>query len=438
MPFHFPYVVDSGVTLPPRNPISIQETYLGAETNVSFSWTSRTKTDSQEIVNSSSIAGDHIVIHSSWDVPVSSSNITIRSGFNITREGKVAAPIDSDEWPSPLCCLQNYSWETFDGIHAGDNVRVSLNLSQGGDAAFDVYYWTDANQDDSLDMNELEYPVLLASDNEGAGYPESGSFRSRLSKSIVIRIYCWNYAYLENMTYNLNVDTKEELVIENETGSPTEVVYDTYFLLRNATVNLTLSASYNFEILSVEYSGISFGNYFVPNVKFAGPYHNPIQDEIVNISWTCSDFNANDTNYFSVWLSYDDGHTFQRLVQNVTQTYCLWNSTGWLIGDYTYRIRAFSLDFTIKENDTPLCSTDCPPSSYWPGDYSDVVSPSFESSGPIIFPPTTTTTSIETPSTTAPTPDNFLFTLSFGLSVGVISGLVGIVVLRQRGLLKWK
>jgi hypothetical protein len=309
MPLTFPFVVDSGFYDPPRNPSILVTNSISSSKKYNFSWTSRWQEVPQEIVNGSSIAGDHIVINSLWDLPVTSSNITI----------------------------------------VGNSI--------------------------------------------------------------------------------------DDIVIENEPSTPTEVSFDTYFLLRNATVNLTLSATYNSDVLLVEYIGITFGNYFLPEVEFVGPNYNPIHDEIVNITWTCSDQNANDTNYFTVWLSVDGGATFQLFAQNLTTYYCLWNSIGWIDEDYTYRIRAYSLDFTTKVNGSPLCSTVNPPTSYWPGDYADVVSTSWAHNGP---PVTTTAISTETTTTMTTIPDNSLFALSIGVGAGMISGLAVIVVLRQRYLLKRK
>jgi hypothetical protein len=306
MPLPFSYVVGSGVTVPPRIPYSIHETGSSSDSNVTFTWTSRWQEVPQEIVNDSSIVGDHIVIHSSWDIPVTSSNITIR-----------------------------------------------------------------------FDSNEI--------------------------------------------------------VIQNETGNPLVVDYDTYYLLSNVTVDLTLSAVNDSEVLSFEYTNITFGNYFVPNVEFDSPNYNPIRGEIVNISWTCIDLNANDTNYYWVWISRDDSF-FMLLALNLTETHYIWNSTGFLHDDYIYRIRAYSLDFTIEVNNTLLCSVTAPPSSYWPGDYADVISPSFQGTGPILV-STTTTTATTTSTTTSitTTPDLSVLILSLGLSGGVLIGIAVLAVLSRRG-----
>jgi len=443
MPLHFPFVVDSGVIVFPRNPPLQDETYVNAETNVTFTWTSRWQPVPQEITNCSSIAGDHVFIRSSWDIPVVSSNISIRSGFNETREGKVAEPTEQDFWPSPLCCLQGFSWETFVGIHSGNNISVNLNLSHGGDPAFDIYHWTDADHDNEVDLVELEYPVLLAMDKGAVDTPESGSFRSRLSKPIAIRIYCWTYAYSENMTYDLQIDTREEIVITSEPETPTEIMFDTYYLLGNTTAKFTLISKHGSDVTSIEYTGVTIGNYFSPVVNMNPPIRvdinlpftyppptfpaTPILQGRWNLTWTCYDLNANDTNYFSVWMSSDDGFTFQLLEQNLTETFYVWDSTGFIAMDHIYRVRAYSLDFSLGMNNTLQCSVDNPPESYWPGDYADSCTEGWQSTS--VPTPSTTVTTSPTP-TTQPQDGMFLY-LAVGLG-GVIIIILGILLMRKK------
>ena len=61
------------------------------------------------------------------------------------------------------------------------------------------------------------------------------------------------------------------------------------------------------------------------------------------------------------------------LAQNLTKTSYFWNSTGWLAGSYLARVRAYSVDCS-----SPECSLDNPPLSYWPGDFSDAITPQFQ------------------------------------------------------------
>ena len=112
---------------------------------------------------------------------------------------------------------------------------------------------------------------------------------------------------------------------------------------------------------------VSISNFFAPDVRVNLPTVHPSDDKTYNISWSCSDRNADDVNYYSVWLSGNDGISYMLLVRNLTRTWHLWNSTYWFENDYTFRVRAYSLDFTIAG----MTDVSDPPAGYWPGDYSD-------------------------------------------------------------------
>ncbi len=161
-------------------------------------------------------------------------------------------------------------------------------------------------------------------------------------------------------------------------SSGSSIVFDTYYLSNsNATYNIVVNGTTAVEEHLVFIAeNVTICNFFSPQVQV-----NPlleVQENLWNISWSCSDLNADDTNYFSIWISRDYNPSFILLIQNITQLTYLWNSTGWLTGDYTVRVRAFSVDSTSAE-----CGVDNPPESYWPGDYSDAFAYPFPHTGPI-------------------------------------------------------
>ncbi len=286
----------------------------------------------------------------------------------------------------------------------------------------------------------------------GAGHAESRSYISPVSESITIKILSWAWAYSENMTYRLEVYTRDSVVIENEPDFPSEVLFDTYNLLRNATVNLTIGGTKCNRVFSVEYIGLSFGNYFTPKLSVNSPKSLdpeppalqisqyplplPISQGRWNFTWICSDLNVNDSNYYSVWLSSDGGSTFQLLERNLTETFFVWDSDGFLqMDNYIYRVRAYSLDFTIREDNASLCYTGNPPESYWPGDYTDAVSVDFATHESRIIPPGQPTTSTTEDNVIATTPpDSPVLVIAIGLSAGMISGFGLLEVFRRKGL----
>ncbi|MBY8996976.1 MAG: hypothetical protein KGD60_04545 [Candidatus Thorarchaeota archaeon] len=244
IPYCIPLVVDSSDITNPRNPSTLHDVSVSSESDIIFTWTSRWQIEPQPVENGSTLVGDHVVIKSRWNIPVTTSRISIRQG--ISENGSIVVDIDS--------------------------------LS----------------------------------------------------------------------------------------GNPSEVSYDTYNLLGNYTVNITLFGWNATSTLTVEFRNISICNFFAPEVTDI--VAQSIAPNIWNISWSCSDKNANDTNYFLLWISADSGITYQLLAINLTKSHYVWDSTGFSLLEYLVRIRAFSLDLTLGN----YCSTASPPTSYWPGDFSDV------------------------------------------------------------------
>lgn len=366
MPLYSHVGVYSGLVNSPRNPSIHLEAYSTSENANSLTWRSRWQTEPQLVENGSTIVGDHIIIESTWDSPTDSSRISFNSGFNETRTGTVPGPHYPD-WPEPMS--QGYCWETFEEVYARAEVRVELNFSQNGDPAFDVYSWDDYNLDNEVDPGEVGTSALLTMDAGGVGAAESGSYISSSEGAIAIRFFCWYYAFSLNMTFELRVETNLSINVDNDPGSPSQIVFDTYNLMGNATVNITLFSWNATNTLTVEFRDVTICNYFQPLISDI--VAESVITDVWNISWSCFDKNENDTNYFSFWISSDSGTSYQLLATNLAQSHFVWDSTGYLMLDYLVRIRAFSLDFTFGN----YCSTASPPGSYWPGDFNDAEIP---------------------------------------------------------------
>jgi hypothetical protein len=148
----------------------------------------------------------------------------------------------------------------------------------------------------------------------------------------------------------------------------TTIVFDTYYLDRtNQTYNIKVNGTTNtddFVILLRE--NVTICNFFLPELSSPLIIETDYTD-VFNIIWNCEDQNQGDENYYSIWLSRDGGSTFMLLTQNLTQTSFGWDSRPWLMGEYTIRIRGYSVDYSSSE-----CRFDDPPLSYWPGDYNEV------------------------------------------------------------------
>ncbi len=174
----------------------------------------------------------------------------------------------------------------------------------------------------------------------------------------------------------LNIWNTQASVNTTVSCAGSSIVLDTYYLNRcNQTYNILVNGttSTNDSIIIV-WENVSICNFFAPKPIAFSPIE--YEDLVYNISWNCVDQNQDDVNYFSIWLSRDGGVTFVLLEQNLTQTWFVWDSSTWITGEYIAMIRAYSVDFSSIE-----CRVDDPPSSYWPGDYSDITTYPFDGGG---------------------------------------------------------
>ena len=204
---------------------------------------------------------------------------------------------------------------------------------------------------------------LLGSSMSTSSYPEGASISWGVNYGTLF-VACINRDLAEGWAeVDFYLDSDAEAWASGDTVS-----YDTYDLNQNVTtdiVYLGISAALILEKTAF-YPNMSLNNYFSPNVTQFPPID--LGNNQFNFTWISEDRNHDDTNYYSVWLSSDGGFTYMMLAGNLSESYYLWDSTGYLErDDYLVKIRAYSLDFTNPE----LCGLDNPPGSYWPGDFSD-------------------------------------------------------------------
>jgi hypothetical protein len=182
----------------------------------------------------------------------------------------------------------------------------------------------------------------------------------------------------------------------------------------------------------MEVGMVRFENFYTPVITVNDAID--LGGDVFNFTWTASDGNADDTLYFSVWLSADGGSTFQLMIQNLTGTFYVWDSDGFLIDDYVYMVRVYDCDHTYPLG---VGAAAAPPLSYWLGLNADDASVEFEAGNVIYTPPVTTTTTTPEPTTTTTTTptdggiDPLLIGLLGGIGVGVVILLI-LFLIRKR------
>ena len=151
----------------------------------------------------------------------------------------------------------------------------------------------------------------------------------------------------------------------NVSALSSTVSLDTYYLATNGSYSIEVSTTDSLDQnVSVIYEDVFLGNFFVPVVTVFEP--DEVAEGVYNVTWTCTDQNADDIHFYDVWISSDGGVTYYRLARNLTMEWYAWNSTGFLQGEYIFRIRAFSIDLGLYAG--PFIDL---PGDYVPGDYGD-------------------------------------------------------------------
>ncbi|MHA1480639.1 MAG: hypothetical protein ACTSQZ_04380, partial [Candidatus Thorarchaeota archaeon] len=393
-------------------------------------WTSRTDTTPAAFDDGDTLVGDHVVIANTFtlDTPtnlpeyaITNTKLSFLSGLYYANSGTLTDPGSWDEWPIPLNAEAYYHWETVEGINAGDNVFISADTV--ADVAFDVYAWTDVNEDGLVQYaTEIDLTILLSVDDGGGGM-ESGSFTAAVDMDIAIRIFSFLWAHHEGDTYDLIVDTRVSIDVNSVDET---VSYDTYDLEKNATMTVQYTAWTNTDVYFVVLLGdVRFENYFSPVVTITAPEAADTFTGDVAITWTVTDANADDEHFFELLLSADGGNTFQLLATDLTGLTYTWDSTGFITRDtYVILIRVF-------DNDTEgMPSGDDVTDVLWPGQFDSDMSGEFTAGN--IDPPTTTPPETTTPPGLFDDPEMLLW-------IGLIGGIgIGVVVILILFLVKKK
>ena len=222
---------------------------------------------------------------------------------------------------------------------------------------------------ESIDQSEYTYANNII-DMVSGDKPEHDEIVSPENGTLTIG--CLNYCgEIGNWTIHLQVGADWSV-----SGNESSITIDTYYIDRiNQTCSVQATgytdSNMSYVILRED---VRICNFFAPEV-IIHPLIVNTTSYIVNISWSSFDANSDDVNYYSLWVSNTDGLSYMLMAQNLTITTYCWDYDGWLEDDYMFRVRAYSLDFSVPGK----ADVSDPPAGYWPGDYGD----GFSSSVPL-------------------------------------------------------
>jgi hypothetical protein len=398
---------------------------------LTLSWYSRDSPTQQTFTAGDTIAGDHVIVNATWtdgvnpgmpEFAITSTEIKVLYGTLFYAEGHMVHATDPGGVFDGIIDPDQFAWETVPGLNAGDTARIICDFDTS-DA--DIMMWPP-----SIPMEERTYANNIV-DMASGDHPETDTIVLPESGDYAVGILDYSG---DGGDYYLTIDTR--LGLEPARVFTNTIELDTYYLLANQTYGILVDSDTGTNLrYSIEAAGVTIGNFFAPEVTVPAPTPLVSDPNTFDITWSSTDLNADDTTYYSLWLSNNDGVSYMLLAQNLTTTTFQWNSSGWLEGSYMIRVRAYSLDFTVGD---PAPDVGDPPAGYWPGDFGDGFSPAFDA-GDVPLPtsepePTTSepepTTSEPEPTTTdEPTPGPILDPLLIGLVGGIGVGVVIILIL---------
>jgi hypothetical protein len=360
--------ITSSISNEHQLPSELQKPGVPSANSPNLTWTSRTQNKSQILLNSSSAVGDHVVVNATFpdELNVTHCELKIWNGFTFNTTRPLVIPTDPSGVFDGIVDPAQFDWIVVGGLESGIAISITCNFTTSD---VDFMAWPD-----SICQSEYTYANNLL-DMASGDKPEHDKIT--LSENGNLTIGCLNYCG-EVGTWTLHLEVGARNISINNCSS---VVMDTYYLSgTNSSYNiLAIGYTNSNKSYTLMREDVTICNFFAPEVTVYAIEEIP--HDGFNCSWSCSDKNADDVNYYSLWLSNNDGLSFVLLAQNLTRTWYVWNSSGWLYDDFIFGVRAYSLDFTIPGRTDVLN----PPSGYWPGDFADGFSISFQTGDILIL-----------------------------------------------------
>ncbi|MFW9848029.1 MAG: hypothetical protein ACFFF4_02750 [Candidatus Thorarchaeota archaeon] len=138
---------------------------------------------------------------------------------------------------------------------------------------------------------------------------------------------------IANITSTMRWDVYEDHSVSLGNTSQYKIPWLSYNYTGDFSVEVTTN---NGTIYYNELENITVENTFSPQIL---SLHVVEEGVIKNVTWTIYDGNMDDVFLTDVFLSADDGTTYQRIATNVSTTYFEWNSAGFTLTDYVFMIR---------------------------------------------------------------------------------------------------
>ncbi|MHA1387273.1 MAG: hypothetical protein ACTSR9_02445 [Candidatus Thorarchaeota archaeon] len=339
--------------------ITINESDTPSADSPTLTWTSRTESatgpEPEPVSNQSSLIGDHIVLNATFpeELNVTRCEMRVWNGFTYTTTRPLVISTDPDGVFEGIIDPAQFDWVVISGLETGLTVNITCNFT-ASDCDFMVW-------PESMDQSEYTYANNVVNMVSG-DKPEHDEITWREDGTLTIG--CLDYCGEEG-NWNLHLQVGADWSVS---GNESSITIDTYYMDRVNQMYSVQATGYTDSNKSyvIMREDVRICNFFAPEVIIHSLIVNTTS-YIVNISWSSFDANSDDVNYYSLWVSTTDGLSYMLMAQNLTITTYCWDYDGWPEDDYIFRVRAYSLDFSVQGK----ADVSDPPTGYWPGDYGD-------------------------------------------------------------------
>ncbi len=329
--------------------------------SLALTYTSNWDSNPQDFGPNDTIVGDHVVVTASiitgiGELEPYETLVEFTSGFLFETTQELVIP-DAIQIEIPPIDPDQYAWVVVKGIKRGDLVRVVGDFTNNDS---DFFAW-----DATVGTWERTYANnLLGFDMASENHPEVGSFMwTSRNDTMLVACSCYDH---QPGNFTLTVDTRVGWQVSNPGSS---VSWDTYsFLGANQTTDLRIAGECTEGTYELTVENVTICNFFAPQVSVQV---NGMGNSVYNISWSSTDPNSADVNYYAVTLQRASSTFRETLASNLTQCWLLWDSWGYETGEYFVMVEAFSLDFTTSWELAPDVywpEVEINESTYWPGD----------------------------------------------------------------------
>jgi len=296
-------------------------------------WYSADNSSARPLASNSVIEGDRIVLVGTFynedlTQPVIRTECNLVRGILFEKAGDLLIPTPTYNPFSGTVNLTEFAWVFVYGIGEGDNVRVSVDFSNGD---CDVVGWWAATDNTTWTYGNN----LLADQMTTGAKPELGSFVAHQGGTLAVGVFDNDNS---TGTFEVIVDTSAGFEIPSVSGAEIEL-RTTDYLDCNERVDITfLGWVDGNNAYKADYRNITVVNYFAPKVSWI-----VVSGEapMITFQWTIHDRNALDIHTSDILVSIDDGVTFQWIARDLDSMSYTWDSTGFIKEWYYGRIMVY-------------------------------------------------------------------------------------------------